>query len=86
MIIYSLSARAISMYVRIEMANGLTTIQISKEASEKLKALAETYKRSKSSHAEWLIEQDYQKLAPWKLVKKVGGSEKETAKPISAQK
>lgn len=52
------------------MANELTTIQISKEASEKLKALAETYKRSKSSHAEWLIEQDYQKLAQWKLVGK----------------
>lgn len=50
------------------MANDLTTIQISKEASEKLKALAATYKRSKSRHAEWLIEQDYRKLADVKLV------------------
>ncbi|MFZ5856738.1 MAG: hypothetical protein ACOYZ6_07905 [Chloroflexota bacterium] len=53
------------------MANELTTIQISKEASEKLRALAETYKRSKSGHAEWLIEQDYRKLADVKLVGRV---------------
>lgn len=52
------------------MANELTTIQISKEASEKLRALAETYKRSKSSHAEWLIERDYENLAAVKLVGK----------------
>jgi predicted transcriptional regulator len=50
------------------MQNDLTTIQISKEASEKLKALAESYKRSKSSQAEWLIEQEYKKLAAVKLV------------------
>jgi len=54
------------------MANEeLTTIQISKAASAKLKALAETYKRSKSSHAEWLIEQDYEKWAAVKLAGKV---------------
>jgi len=67
------------------MANELTTIQISKEASEKLKALAETYKRSKSSHAEWLIEQDYQKLAPWKLVGKVEKAAKKTKLEVKAE-
>ena len=67
------------------MANELTTIQISKEASEKLKALAETYKRSKSSHAEWLIEQDYQKLVPWKLVGKVEKATKKTKLEVKAE-
>jgi predicted transcriptional regulator len=50
------------------MENELTTIQIKKEVSKKLKALAETYKRSKSSHVEWLIEQDYEKWAAVKLM------------------
>ena len=53
------------------MANELTTIQISKIASEKLKALADAYKRSKTAHAEWLIDQDYEKLAVVKLIEKV---------------
>lgn len=66
------------------MANELTTIQISKEASKKLKALAEAYKRSKSSHAEWLIEQDYSKLAQWKLIKKVGEPKKTEPEQIKA--
>jgi DNA-binding transcriptional regulator GbsR (MarR family) len=46
----------------------MTTIQISKAASLMLEALAETYKRSKKSHAEWLIEQDYRKLEDVKPV------------------
>lgn len=53
------------------MAGELTTIQISKEASEKLKALAETYMRSKGAQAEWLIDQEYKKLAAVKLVRKL---------------
>lgn len=56
------------------MANELTTIQISKDASEKLKALATIFKRTKRSHAEWLIQQEYEKLA---LVKLTVGSKKE---------
>lgn len=58
------------------MAGELTTIQISKEASEKLKVLAEAYKRSKSAHAEWLIDQDYEKLAAVKLLPVAVGEEK----------
>ncbi len=50
------------------MAEDLTTVQISKKASAMLEALADTYKRSKKRHAEWLIEQDYQKMADVKLV------------------
>lgn len=51
------------------MANDeMTTIQISKAASEMLEALGVTYKRSKKAHAEWLIEQDYLKLEQVKLV------------------
>lgn len=68
------------------MANdAMTTIQISKEASEKLEALGVTYKRSKKAQAEWLIEQEYQKLAPWKLVGKVEKAE-ETAVEIKLKK
>ncbi|RJP53329.1 MAG: hypothetical protein C4583_04950 [Anaerolineaceae bacterium] len=62
------------------MANDLTTIQISKRASEQLRALAETYKRSKGSHAEWLIEQDYKKLAASKLVAKLEREDESKAK------
>ena len=63
------------------MAGELTTIQISKEASEKLKALAESYKRSKGAQAEWLIEQEFNKLAAVKLVKKLGG--KAPSQPVA---
>lgn len=49
------------------MASDLTTIQISKAASKKLKALADSYKRSKAAHAEWLIDRDYEQLAAVKL-------------------
>jgi hypothetical protein len=37
----------------------LTTVQISKEASDQLTALAMLFKRSKAAHAEWIIERDY---------------------------
>ena len=65
----------------------LTTIQISKAASEKLKALADSYKRSKAAHAEWLIDQDYEKLAAVKLLpsqqkKMRRGTVTNTANPI----
>lgn len=63
------------------MENELTTIQVSKEASEKLKALADSYKRSKRGHIEWLIDEDYKKLAAVKLVKKLGG--KAPSQPVS---
>lgn len=61
------------------MAGELTTVQISKEYSEKLEALAQSYKRSKKSHMEWLIDEDFKKLAAVKLVKKLGG----TTKPVA---
>ena len=63
------------------MAGELTTIQISKEASEKLKLLADSYKRSKGAQAEWLIEQEFTKLAAVKLVKKLGG--KTPSQPVA---
>lgn len=66
------------------MAGELTTIQISKEASEKLGALAESYKRSKGGQTEWLIEQEYKKLAAVKLVKKLK-EETGQAEPMSAE-
>ncbi len=66
------------------MAGELTTIQISKDASEKLKALADTYKRSKSAQNEWLIEQEYKKLAAVKLVKKLK-EETGQAEPMAAE-
>lgn len=53
------------------MPRDLTTVQISKETSEKLAVLADAYKRSKAAHLEWLIEQDYRKLADVKLLPKV---------------
>lgn len=66
------------------MAGELTTIQISKEASEKLKALADSYKRSKSAHAEWLIDEDFKKLAAVKLVRKLK-EETGQAKPMATE-
>jgi len=66
------------------MAGELTTIQISKEYSEKLEALADTYKRSKKSHIEWLIDQDYKKLAAVKLVKKLKEETGQT-EPMAAE-
>ena len=62
------------------MANELTTIQISKAHSAMLKVLSKNYKRSKSSHAEWLIEQDYAKLVDMKMVGKKAATKPETIK------
>lgn len=63
------------------MANeDMTTIQISKAASEMLEALGVTYKRSKKAHAEWLIEQDYLKLERVKLVSPIPSVEAEGEK------
>lgn len=54
------------------MANEMTTIQISKEDSERLKALATIYKRSKRAQMEWIIQQEFKKLALVHLKKKEG--------------
>jgi len=45
-----------------------------------LKVLSKNYKRSKSSHAEWLIEQDYAKLVDMKMVGKKAATKPETIK------
>jgi predicted transcriptional regulator len=39
-----------------------TTVQMSKEAREKLQALAEAYKRSSSGQLEWMVDQEFVKL------------------------
>lgn len=58
----------------------MTTIQISKAASEKLEALGVTYKRSKKAQAEWLIEQEFDKLVAVKLVSPIPSVETEANK------
>ncbi len=65
------------------MAGELTTIQISKEYSEKLEALAVSYKRSKKSHIEWLIDEDFKKLAAVKLVAKLSKKGQGEAQPVA---
>lgn len=66
------------------MANEVTTIQISKEASAKLQAVADSYKRSKGAQAEWLIEQEFDKLAAVKLVEVKGEDKSKTQKTNKA--
>jgi predicted transcriptional regulator len=62
------------------MENELTTIQISKEASRMLEELAASYKRSKKSHAEWLIERDYEELEKYKLIGEKQNNESKSTK------